>query len=217
MADGAVVVVAGGAPPPQEAVLEVPPGTTVIAADGGLENANALGLTATTVIGDFDSVSQDALDAAAAAGVQLVRHPEAKDATDLELALDAALELDPERIHVLAGDGGRLDHLLAALLLLASPRYAHGADRRHLRPRARPRRPWRANARRGARRAPLARRAQWPRGRRDDGGPGVPAPRRDARARIEPRCVERLHRRDRTRSRRAWRAPRDPSRPGGDA
>lgn len=123
MAEEAVVVVAGGAPPPRDVARAVPPGTTVIAADGGLENAQALGLTATTVIGDFDSVSPDALEAAAAAGVELVRHPEAKDATDLELALDAALELAPDRIHVLAGDGGRLDHLLAALLLLASPRY----------------------------------------------------------------------------------------------
>jgi thiamine pyrophosphokinase len=124
MAEEAVVVVAGGVPAPQEAAREVPPGTTVIAADGGLENAQALGLTATTAIGDFDSVSPAALEAAAAAGVQLVRHPEEKDATDLELALDAALALGPMRIHVLAGDGGRLDHLLAALLLLASPRYA---------------------------------------------------------------------------------------------
>jgi thiamine pyrophosphokinase len=96
----------------------------VIAADGGLDNARTLGLVATTVIGDFDSVSPAALEAAAAeGGVRLVRHPEAKDATDLELALDAALELGPSRIHVLAGDGGRLDHLLAALLLLASGRY----------------------------------------------------------------------------------------------
>jgi len=123
MAKEAVVVVAGGAPPPRDVASEVPPGTTVIAADGGLDNARALGLTATTAIGDFDSVSQAALEAAEAAGVELVRHPEAKDATDLELALDAALELGPERIHVLAGDGGRLDHLLAGLLLLASPRY----------------------------------------------------------------------------------------------
>jgi thiamine pyrophosphokinase len=123
MAEEAVVVVAGGAPAPREAAREVPPGTTVIAADGGLENARALGLTATTAIGDFDSVSPEALKEAAEAGVQLVRHPEEKDATDLELALDAALALGPERIHVLAGDGGRLDHLLAALLLLASPRY----------------------------------------------------------------------------------------------
>jgi thiamine pyrophosphokinase len=47
-----------------------------------------------------------------------------KDATDLELALDAALALAPERLVVLAGVGERLDHLLAALLLLASDRYA---------------------------------------------------------------------------------------------
>jgi thiamine pyrophosphokinase len=123
MTKEAVVVVAGGAPPPRDVARGIPPGTTVIAADGGLDNARALGLTATTAIGDFDSVSPDALEAAAAAGVELVRHPEAKDATDLELALDAALELRPERIRVLAGDGGRLDHLLSALLLLASPRY----------------------------------------------------------------------------------------------
>jgi len=32
--------------------------------------------------------------------------------------------MDPERILVLAGDGGRLDHQLAALLLLGSDRYA---------------------------------------------------------------------------------------------
>jgi thiamine pyrophosphokinase len=123
MTEEVVVVVSGGDPPPRDAVGGLPAGATVIAADGGLENAHALGLETTTAIGDFDSVSGDALAAAVSAGVRLVRHPEAKDATDLELALDAALELDPARIHVLAGDGGRLDHLLAALLLLASPRY----------------------------------------------------------------------------------------------
>jgi thiamine pyrophosphokinase len=124
MTDEVVVVVAGGAPPPVDAVRDVPRGAPVIAADSGLENARALGLEPTTAIGDFDSVSPETLADAAAAGVRIVRHPEAKDATDLELALDAAVELRPTRIHVLAGDAGRLDHLLAALLLLASPRYA---------------------------------------------------------------------------------------------
>ncbi len=124
MADELVVVVAGGAPPPVDAVRDLPRDAPVIAADGGLENALALGLEPLAAIGDFDSVSPEALEAAAADGVRVVRHPEAKDATDLELALDAALALSPDRIHVLAGDGGRLDHLLAALLLLASPKYA---------------------------------------------------------------------------------------------
>jgi thiamine pyrophosphokinase len=127
MAEEAVVVVAGGAPPPRDAARAVAPGTTVIAADGGLENARVLGLTATTAIGDFDSVSADSLEAAAAAGVELVRHPEAKDATDLELALDLAIAMAPRRILVIATRGGRLDHDLANQLLLASERYA-GAE-----------------------------------------------------------------------------------------
>jgi thiamine pyrophosphokinase len=67
------------------------------------------------------------VSAAENAGIRVERHPREKDATDLELALDAAVAMDPARIVVLAGDGGRLDHLLSALLLLASPRYA-GAE-----------------------------------------------------------------------------------------
>jgi thiamine pyrophosphokinase len=70
-------------------------------------------------------VSPEAVAAAEAAGVLIERHPAAKDATDLELALDAALELGTRRIIVLAGRGGRLDHELASILLLASERYAH--------------------------------------------------------------------------------------------
>jgi thiamine pyrophosphokinase len=119
-----VVVVAGGAPPRADAALAVPLGTPVVAADGGLEHARALGLDVTTVIGDFDSVTREALESAAAAGARVVRHPAEKDATDLELALEEALGRSPSRILVLAGDGGRLDHLLGVLLLLGSARYA---------------------------------------------------------------------------------------------
>jgi thiamine pyrophosphokinase len=125
MQDEVVIVVAGGEPPRPEAVLEVPLGAPVIAADGGLEHARALGLEVTAVIGDLDSVTGEALDEATASGTRVVRHPEEKDATDLELALDAALELGASRILVLAGEGGRLDHLLSSLLLLGSTRYAH--------------------------------------------------------------------------------------------
>jgi thiamine pyrophosphokinase len=119
-----VVVVAGGLPPRPEAALDVPFGAPVVAADGGLEHARALGLEVALAVGDFDSAAPEAVSAAEAAGVRVQRHPAAKDATDLELALEAALAYAPERILVLAGGGGRLDHLLAELLLLASPRWA---------------------------------------------------------------------------------------------
>jgi thiamine pyrophosphokinase len=124
MQDEMVVVVAGGDPPRRDAVLTVPLGTRVIAADRGLEHARALGLEVTLAVGDFDSASPDAVTAAEAAGTGIERHPADKDSTDLELALDAALALGPSRILVLAGDDGRLDHLLSLLLLLGLPRYA---------------------------------------------------------------------------------------------
>jgi thiamine pyrophosphokinase len=119
-----VVVVSGGDLPAPHAALEVPPGAPVIAADKGLEHALALGLDVTVAVGDFDSASPEAVAVAEAAGVRIERHPQEKDATDLELALDLALTSSPARILVLASEGGRLDHLLSAALLLASERYA---------------------------------------------------------------------------------------------
>jgi thiamine pyrophosphokinase len=115
-----VVVVASG---PGPAVI-VPAGATVVAADGGLDRAAALGLDVEVLVGDLDSVSSTALAEAEAAGTRIVRHPVAKDATDLELALDEAVALGARRVLVVASAGGRLDHLVASVLLLGSERYA---------------------------------------------------------------------------------------------
>jgi thiamine pyrophosphokinase len=114
-----VVVVASGPGP----AVAVPAAGTVVAADGGLERAAALGLEVDVVVGDLDSVSSAALSRAEAAGTRIVRHPVAKDATDLELALDEAAALGARRVLVVASAGGRLDHLAASLLLLGADRY----------------------------------------------------------------------------------------------
>jgi thiamine pyrophosphokinase len=123
VSDELVVVVAGGGPLSPRAAEAVPRGAVVIAADDGLEQAQALGLEVAVAVGDFDSASPEAVARAEAAGTGIERHPTDKDATDLELALDAASRLRPSRILVLAPRGGRLDHELAALLALASVRY----------------------------------------------------------------------------------------------
>ena len=123
MSNEVIVVVAGGGPPDPESALAIPLGARVIAADRGLEHALALGLDVEIAVGDFDSASSEAVARAEASGTRIERHSAEKDATDLELALDAALALGPEGILVLAGDGGRLDHLLSTLLLLGSSRY----------------------------------------------------------------------------------------------
>jgi thiamine pyrophosphokinase len=124
MQDEVVVIVAGGEAPSAEAARAVPAGATVIAADGGLDHARALELDVALAVGDFDSASPEAVTAAERQGTRIERHPVDKDATDLELALDAALAAEPSRLLVLAGIGERLDHLLSALHVLASPRYA---------------------------------------------------------------------------------------------
>ena len=120
MAELDVVVVASGEGP----ALTLPAARTVVAADGGLDRARALGLEVDVVVGDLDSVTPDALAAAESAGARIVRHPQAKDATDLELALDEAVALSATRALVVASAEGRLDHLLGSLLLFAAERYA---------------------------------------------------------------------------------------------
>lgn len=120
-----VVVVTGGDALLPDPCPHLPPGSIVVAADSGIELAQALGLRIHRAVGDFDSVQPDALQRAVAAGATVERHPAAKDATDLELALDAACALQPRRVIVLGGHGGRLDHLLGNALVLARDAYAH--------------------------------------------------------------------------------------------
>lgn len=114
-----VVVVAGGDPPPASVVPMLPPDAIVIAADSGLDHAAALGLEPSHVVGDMDSVSAGGL-AALGDDVRVEVHPVDKDASDLELAVRAALQLAPDEIVVVGGHGGRLDHLLTNVALLAS-------------------------------------------------------------------------------------------------
>lgn len=106
-------MIAGG---PDVPAVAVPTGSIVIAADAGAE----LGLPVDLAVGDFDSVSEESFAGLA----EVERHPEDKDATDLELALRAALRFEPDRVLVVGSAGGRLDHLLGSLLLLADEAWA---------------------------------------------------------------------------------------------
>src|SRR4051794_21359018 len=119
------LVFAGGDPPPPSSLDGLLPAEVVIAADSGLRHALALGSSVDVVVGDLDSADPADVERAAAAGSVVERHPVAKDATDLELALDTARARGVERIVVIGGHGGRLDHFLANALLLAAPALVH--------------------------------------------------------------------------------------------
>jgi thiamine pyrophosphokinase len=123
-----VVVVTGGDRPDPVLVDAVDLGSVgarvVVAADSGIAHALALGLRIDIAVGDFDSVDPELLATVEAGGTRMERHPTAKDATDLELALDTAIGLGAGRVVVLGGHGGRLDHFLANAHVLAAPKYA---------------------------------------------------------------------------------------------
>jgi thiamine pyrophosphokinase len=125
--EATVVVFTGGDAVDRALADLVPHDAFVIAADSGLHTAQAFGRRVDLVIGDFDSASPEALAAAAAEGSHVERHRVAKDHTDLELALDRAIERAPARVLVLGGYGGRLDHFFANVLVLASDRYRTAA------------------------------------------------------------------------------------------
>ncbi len=119
--DTVVVFAAGPGMIPR---VTIPSGAVVVAADGGAELAVALGVAVDLVVGDFDSISFESLAMLERSGARLERYPREKDATDLALALDAALAFGSRRILLVGGVGGRLDHLLGELLLLGADAYA---------------------------------------------------------------------------------------------
>jgi thiamine pyrophosphokinase len=118
------LVFAGGDRPQRGAVADLAHADFVVAADSGVEHALALGWRVDLVVGDLDSADPAAIERATAAGAAVERYPTDKDATDLELALEAARHRGCHRVVVVGGHGGRLDHFLANALLLASPAFS---------------------------------------------------------------------------------------------
>lgn len=97
-------------------------GCTIIGVDSGIDRAHEAGLAVDIAVGDFDSVTALGLVEAERAGARTIRHPTVKDRTDLELAIDLAIDEAPERIVFAAMDGGRPDHALANMLSMSDPR-----------------------------------------------------------------------------------------------
>lgn len=119
-----VIVFAGGDPIPPSAVADLPEDAFVIAADSGLDRARESGFTIDLLVGDLDSISSVGRQDAETHGTEIERHPVYKDATDMELALEAARRQGARNVIVIGGHGGRQDHYLANALLLPSPAFA---------------------------------------------------------------------------------------------
>lgn len=103
---------------------EIKPGDVLIAADGGARHFLSLGLLPQLVVGDFDSLSTEALNQLKTAGVTLQQHPTDKDETDLELALDCAMGYEPQEIIIFGALGSRWDMSISNLLLISLQKFA---------------------------------------------------------------------------------------------
>jgi len=94
------------------------PGMRVVAIDAGADVLREAGVTPSALVGDLDSVTPGTLAFFERAGVKIERHPVAKRDTDAALAL-AGLAGEDEIVFLGPG-GGRADHALANLHLLAA-------------------------------------------------------------------------------------------------
>ena len=88
----------------------------IVAADGGTRHALALGLTPNVIVGDLDSLPSN-FEPSTFNG-EIVLYPKDKNETDLELAIQHALTLNPEQVIILAALGGRLDQTLGNIALI---------------------------------------------------------------------------------------------------
>lgn len=95
--------------------VAVPAGAFVVAADGGLDHARALGIAPDVVVGDFDSL-EGALPSDAGRTVAL---PPLKDDPDLLSALKIGWSHGCRTFHIYGALGGRIDHTISAIQLTA--------------------------------------------------------------------------------------------------
>lgn len=92
----------------------------LVCADGGARHLKNMGLTPQVIIGDMDSLTPEILAHFMERGSRIRRHPGEKKETDTQLALEYAWQLLPREVRIYGGMGGRIDHTLANISLLAA-------------------------------------------------------------------------------------------------
>ena len=120
----AVIFANGTFEEPQQAQAFLRTGDLIVAVDGGTRHVWAAGVDPHVVVGDLDSLSDEAKQRLRAADVEVMPFAPRKDQTDLELALYHVLSEGADEIVILAALGGRLDQTIANLLLLTIPQLA---------------------------------------------------------------------------------------------
>lgn len=93
-----------------------------IGVDRGAVRLTERGIIPIIAMGDFDSLSKAEL-AHLKTMTEVTEFPAEKDETDTEIGLQWALTEQPDLIRIFGATGGRLDHLLANIMMLMQPRF----------------------------------------------------------------------------------------------
>lgn len=101
--------------------LKMNPHDYVIAADKGMEFLKAAGICPDEIVGDFDSALSDALSYFEEKKVMIRKFRPQKDSTDMEIAMETAIERGSTEVTVLGATGTRLDHVLGSIRNLSIP------------------------------------------------------------------------------------------------
>lgn len=112
---GAICLIGGASVESADIAELLPLVTDLVAADGGADHLFVAGLTPAAVIGDMDSIT----DRARGAFQDRLHHVAEQETTDFEKALT---RIDAPFILALGFTGGRMDHALAVLNVLARHR-----------------------------------------------------------------------------------------------
>lgn len=83
-----------------------------IGADRGALTLINYGLKVDWALGDFDSINSEERDFLQQNANGFQQYPSEKDATDLEIALEKAIELNANTVYLFGVTGGRFDHTL---------------------------------------------------------------------------------------------------------
>ncbi len=93
----------------------------IIAADGGYNHCKRWNLRPHVIVGDMDSVADSDLASLEKTMTQVIRFPAQKDETDLQLAIQTALDRQATDIVILGALGSRWDMTLSNVLMLTIP------------------------------------------------------------------------------------------------
>ena len=90
-------------------------GDKIICVNGGFLMARSLGITPDYVVGDLDSMEREMITGE----IEVIQFPEEKDLSDFELGIQKALKMKTEKIYVYGALGGRKDHEIINIVIMA--------------------------------------------------------------------------------------------------